>query len=46
MSWSLRHIVHYDKIRAFNAVNLERSYEPVHIHSPREVTRYGNDRDD
>lgn len=41
VSWNFRHIVHYDKIRAFNAVNLERGYKPVQIYSPREVTHHG-----
>ena len=41
VSWNFRHIVHYDKIRAFNAVNLERGYKPIQIYSPREVTHYG-----
>ncbi len=37
MSWNFRHIVHFDKIRRFNAVNLEAGYKPISIHSPREV---------
>ena len=37
VSWNFRHIVHFDKIRAFNAVNLEAGYKPISIHSPREV---------
>jgi hypothetical protein len=31
------HIVHYDKIRMFNAVNLKEGYPPIDIRSPREV---------
>ena len=42
VSWNFRHIVHYDKIRVFNAINLERGYKPVQIYSPREVTHHGN----
>ena len=38
MSWNFKHIVHYEKIRSFNAVNLEKGYKPIEIHSPREVT--------
>ena len=38
-----RHIVHFEKIRLFNAVNLERGYKPLQIYSPREVTHYGED---
>ena len=40
VSWNFKHIVHFDKIRLFNAVNLERGYRPVEIRSPREVTNY------
>ena len=43
VSWNFRHIVHFDKIRLFNAVNLERGYRPIQIYSPREVTRHGED---
>lgn len=41
VSWNFKHIVHYDKIRLFNAVNLEQGYKPLQIYSPREVTSYG-----
>ncbi|MBX2997608.1 MAG: hypothetical protein KF893_03785 [Caldilineaceae bacterium] len=41
VSWNFRHIVHFDKIRMFNAVNLEYGYKPLQIFSPREVTSYG-----
>ena len=37
VSWNFRHIVHFDKIRLFNAVNLETAYKPISIYSPREV---------
>lgn len=37
VSWNFKHIVHFDKIRLFNAVNLERGYKSLHIYSPREV---------
>jgi hypothetical protein len=41
VSWNFRHIVHFDKIRQFNAVHLEQGYKPIEIRSPREVTRHG-----
>jgi hypothetical protein len=41
ISWNFKHIVHYEKIQRFNAVNIELGYKPVSIYSPREVTRYG-----
>ncbi len=40
VSWNFKHIVHFDKIRLFNAVNIERGYRPVEIRSPREVTHF------
>jgi hypothetical protein len=44
VSWNFRHIVRYDKIRLFTAVNLERGYRPLAIYSPREVA--SNEEDD
>ncbi len=43
VSWNFKHIVRFDKIRLFNAVNLEQGYRSLSIHSPREVTTYGTD---
>ena len=40
VSWNFKHVVHFDKIRIFNAVNIERGYRPVEIRSPRDVTNY------
>lgn len=37
-SWNFKHIVRYEKIVKFNAVNLEYGYHQIVIHSPREVT--------
>ncbi len=37
VSWNFKHIVRYDKIRLFTAVNLERGYRPLTIYSPLEV---------
>jgi hypothetical protein len=42
VSWNFRHIVHFDKIRMFNAVNVEMGYRSIEIYSPREVINYGN----
>jgi hypothetical protein len=42
VSWNFKHIVHFDKIRLFNAVNLEYGYRALQIYSPREVTIYGH----
>jgi hypothetical protein len=43
VSWNFKHIVRFDKIRLFNAANLEQGYKALAIHSPREVTSYGED---
>ena len=40
VSWNFKHIVHFDKIRLFNAVNIEQGYKTIEIYSPREVTYY------
>ncbi len=40
VSWNFKHIVHFNKIRLFNAANLERGYRRLQIYSPREVTTY------
>ncbi|MBI4379023.1 MAG: hypothetical protein HY578_08015 [Nitrospinae bacterium] len=43
VSWNFKHIVHFEKIQRFNAVNIEMGYKPLLIYSPREVTRYGSE---
>ena len=40
VSWNFRHIVRLDKIRLFNAVNIETGYKPLTIYSPREVATH------
>ena len=40
VSWNFRHIVRLEKIRLFNAVNVESGYRALSIRSPREVTSY------
>ncbi len=37
VSWNFKHIVHYEKIAGFEAINLLQGYRPVRIYSPREV---------
>jgi len=37
VSWNFKHIVHYDKISGYQAVNLLNGYKPIHIYSPKEV---------
>lgn len=43
VSWNFKHIVRLDKIQLFNGVNLELSYRPLSIYSPREVATYGRE---
>lgn len=39
VSWNFRHLVKWEKIRKFNAVNLAMGYPVMTILSPREVIR-------
>ncbi|HAK96779.1 MAG TPA: PIN domain protein [Planctomycetes bacterium] len=41
VSWNFRHIVHFDRIRGFNSVNLREGYGTIDIRSPLEVIAYG-----
>jgi hypothetical protein len=43
VSWNFKHIVRLDKIRLFNAVNLEQGYKALNIYSPREVISYAQE---
>lgn len=45
VSWNFKHIVRLEKIRAFNAVNVELGYSPLTILSPREVTTHEGTKD-
>lgn len=46
VSWNFKHIVRLDKIRLFNAVNIEQGYKALTIYSPREVTIHGREDND
>jgi hypothetical protein len=37
VSWNFQHIVRFDRIRGFNAVNLREGYGILDIRSPLEV---------
>lgn len=43
VSWNFKHIVHFEKVQKFNAVNIEMGYKPILIYSPKEVTTYGRE---
>ncbi len=40
VSWNFKHIVNYNKIRLFNAVNLKLGYPTIDIRSPKELIIY------
>lgn len=40
VSWNFKHIVHFQKIPLYNAVNVLQGYGNIAIHSPTEVIPY------
>ena len=40
VSWNFQHIVHFQKIPLYNAINTLQGYQPIAIFSPREVIHY------
>jgi hypothetical protein len=43
VSWNFKHIVHYQKIPLYNAVNILNGFQQINIFSPMEVIEYGNE---
>ena len=43
VSWNFKHIVHFDKIPKYNAVNTLEGYGPIGIFSPLEVISYDSE---
>lgn len=43
VSWNFKHIVHFEKIPKYNAVNTLEGYGPIGIFSPLEVIHYDNE---
>jgi predicted nucleic acid-binding protein len=39
ISWNFKHIVNYDKIRMFNAINMRLGYPLIDIRSPLEFSK-------
>ena len=37
VSWNFKHLVHLEKVRGFNAVNMMQGYPPIEVRSPREL---------
>ena len=44
LSWNFKHIVNYDRIQKYNAVNLLNGYQQIEIHSPMEMAYDNNDQ--
>ena len=40
VSWNFKHIVHYEKIPLYDAVNVLQGYDEISIFSPSEVIEY------
>lgn len=40
VSWNFKHIVNFEKIPLYNAINIINGYKQVAIHSPMEVIKY------
>jgi hypothetical protein len=45
VSWNFKHIVHFDKIRQYNAISALNGYREIDIRSPAEVINYGDEED-
>ena len=45
VSWNFKHIVHFEKIPQYNAVNAKYGYRPLAVYSPLEVLHYGNEEE-
>lgn len=43
ISWNFAHIVHEDKSRLFNVVNVSQGYPPLFIASPKEILHHGKE---
>jgi predicted nucleic acid-binding protein len=37
ISWNFKHIVHFDKIKQYQAINLLNGYKPIEIYNPKEI---------
>jgi predicted nucleic acid-binding protein len=46
VSWNFRHIVHFDKVPRYNAVNRLYGWRELAIHSPNEVITYADENED
>lgn len=44
VSWNFKHIVHFQKIPLYNAINTIKGYPPISIFSPLEVINYEDEK--
>ena len=40
VSWNFKHIVHFEKVALYNAINISEGYKQISIYSPLEVISY------
>jgi predicted nucleic acid-binding protein len=40
VSWNFKHIVHFEKVALYNAINTSEGYQQIAIYSPLEVISY------
>jgi hypothetical protein len=45
VSWNFKHIVHFDKVPGYNAVNTIHRRPTIEIHSPREIIEDENENE-
>ena len=38
-SWNFKHIVNLERIRRYNAINMEQGYKILEIRSPRDILK-------
>jgi hypothetical protein len=42
-SWNFKHIVNFNRIKGFNAINLKNGYNLLEIRSPKDLVNYGDE---
>lgn len=42
-SWNFKHIVNFNRIKGYNAVNLKNGYNLLEIRNPKDLIEYGNE---
>jgi len=42
-SWNFKHIVNYDRIIGYNAINIREGYNLLEIRSPKDLIKYNRD---